>query len=72
VSTHGYGWYNVVIETESIGLLRSTDFYKGMQYFAEYGPDYRRVTSIVASSDMKEALLEVRGLQADLAKYVTV
>jgi hypothetical protein len=40
-----------------------------MRYFAEYGPEYRRIVSISRSEDLKESLVEVRGLQDDLAKH---
>jgi hypothetical protein len=40
-----------------------------MRYFADYGPEYRRIVSVARSKDMKEALVEVRGLQADLAEH---
>jgi hypothetical protein len=61
----GMPFVSVIKRKSAQGLV---DFYKGMRYFAEYGPEYRRITSIIRSSDRKEALVEVRGLQEDLAR----
>jgi hypothetical protein len=43
------------------------DFYEGLRYFADYGPEYRRIQTIFASSNAAEFLVEVRGMGDDLA-----
>jgi hypothetical protein len=44
----------------------AVDFYKGLRYFADYGPEYRRIKTVFSSPDLTEFLVEVRGMEDDL------
>lgn len=62
------------VETEGIVRCRlnSTDnsiqaFYNSIQYFAQYGPTFRRVAKFFMSKNGNSAFTEVRGYLADLA-----
>jgi hypothetical protein len=48
------------------------DFYKGLRYFADYGHEYRRIKTVFSSPNMTDFLLEVRGMDADIAGYVVI